>query len=237
MRRFRLLFAAGAIVLLAVFGAAQASSAEGEPGSEEEITHAAEVLAEENGGSEFDAHCIALLTEGKSVDDCQAAPNPLLPETNEIIWGGLGFLVVFGLLWWKALPSVKAGMNARTERIAGDLEAAETQRTEAEAVLAEYKAQLADARAESARIIEEARQAADEVRSNLQAKAEADIAELRARAQADIESAKVQAVADLRGEVTALAIGAAEQVVGRNLDQETNAALVEAYINSVGAQS
>ncbi|MEZ5203706.1 MAG: F0F1 ATP synthase subunit B [Acidimicrobiales bacterium] len=132
---------------------------------------------------------------------------------------------------------MKKGMNARTERIQGDLDAAEAQRTEAAGILDEYKAQLADARQESARIIEEARQAADEVRSNLQAKAEADIAELRARAQADIESAKVQAVADLRGEVTALAIGAAEQVVGRNLDQETNAALVEAYINSVGAQS
>ena len=103
------------------------------------------------------------------------------------------------------------------------------------AILAEYQTQLADARNESARIIEEARQAADSVRSDLQARAESDIAELRARANADIESAKAQAIADLRGEVTALAIGAAEQVVGRNLDQDTNAALVEAYINSVGA--
>ena len=58
-----------------------------------------------------------------------------------------------------------------------------------------------------------------------------------AKAAADIEAAKVQAIADLRGEVAALAIGAAEQVVGRNLDQDTNAALVEAYINQVGANS
>jgi F0F1-type ATP synthase membrane subunit b/b' len=42
-------------------------------------------------------------------------------------------------------------------------------------------------------------------------------------------------MADLRGEVTSLAIGAAEQVVGRNLDEATNAALVEAYIDQVGA--
>ena len=52
-----------------------------------------------------------------------------------------------------------------------------------------------------------------------------------------IEAAKAQAVADLRSEVTALAIGAAEQVVSRNLDAETNAALVEAYIDQVGANS
>jgi F-type H+-transporting ATPase subunit b len=69
------------------------------------------------------------------------------------------------------------------------------------------------------------------------AKAEADAAEIRARAAQDAEGAKAQAITDLRGEVAALAIGAAEQVVGRNLDQDTNAALVEAYIDQVGADS
>ena len=180
--------------------------------------------------------CIEQLEKANSIDvDCQEAPNQLVPEKNEIIWGGIGFLIVFFGLAKFGYPAMKKGMDARTERIQGDLDAAEAQRTEAAGILEEYKAQLADARQESARIIEEARQAADSVRTDLQARAEADIAELRARANADIESAKAQAIADLRGEVTALAIGAAEQVVGRNLDQETNAALVEAYINSVGA--
>ena len=54
-------------------------------------SHAAEEIAEENGGTEFDAHCIAILAEGGSVDDCQEAPSPILPETNEIIWGAIGF--------------------------------------------------------------------------------------------------------------------------------------------------
>ena len=55
-------------------------------------------------------------------------------------------------------------------------------------------------------------------------------------AVADIESAKVQAMADLRGEVAQLAIGAAETVVGRNLDEATQVQLVEDYINQVAAQ-
>jgi len=29
--------------------------------------------------------------EGKKVDDCQKAPNPLVPAANEIIWGGAAF--------------------------------------------------------------------------------------------------------------------------------------------------
>jgi F-type H+-transporting ATPase subunit b len=222
MKRFRLLLAALAVIAIAVLGSYSVASAQGE--------------AESKVAGHTEEECIHLLEEGKKIDDCQAAPNQLLPETNEIIWGTFGFVVVFAFIWKVGLPSIKGGMNARTERIRSDLDAAEAQRTEATTILDEYKAQLADARTESARIIEEARQAADEVRSNLQAKAEADITELRAKATADIESAKAQAIADLRGEVAALAIGAAEQVVERSLDQATSVALVEAYIDQVGAK-
>ena len=219
MRRFRLLLAAGALVLLTVLGVARPAAAEGEFAD-----HAAE-------------ECHTLLEEGKTIDDCQAAPSPILPELNEIIWGVVGFAIVFGAIAKFGYPAMKKGMDARTERIQGDLDAAEAQRTEAGTVLAEYQAQLTDARNESARIIEEARQSADEVKANLTAKAESDIAEMRARAASEIEAAKTQAVADLRGEVATLAIGAAEQVVERNLDNDTNVALVEAYINQVGAAS
>lgn len=201
------------------------------------FSHTAGAEGEGNYKDSFTEECAHLLSEGGTVEDCQEAPNPLVPAPHELLYGTLAFLIVFGFLWKMGMPAIKAGLNARTERIKSDLDAAEAQRTEAEGILAEYQAQLADARTESARIIEEARQAADEVRSGLQAKAEADIAELRTKALADIEAAKSQISDDLRREVTALAIGAAEQVVGKNLDQDTNVALVEAYINQVGANS
>jgi F0F1-type ATP synthase membrane subunit b/b' len=99
-----------------------------------------------------------------------------------------------------------------------------------------WKAQLADAKAEAGRIIEEARAAADAVKRDHETRLQTELAEVRARAVADIESAKVQAMADLRGEVAQLAIGAAETVVGRNLDEATQVQLVEDYINQVAAQ-
>ena len=222
MKRFRLLFAAAAVMVFAVLSFSSPASAQ---------------EAESKVKGHTEEECIHLLEEGKTIDDCQAAPNPILPETNEIIWGAFGFIVVFAFIAKVGLPAIKGGMNARTERIRSDLDAAEAQRTEAGTILAEYQAQLTDARTQSARIIEEARQAADEVKATLVAKAEADIADLKTKATSDIEAAKVQAIADLRGEVANLAIGAAEQVVGRSLDRDTNVALVEQYINQVGAQS
>jgi F-type H+-transporting ATPase subunit b len=225
--------AAGLVLALASPAGAQE---EGEAVDEEEIIHEAEVLAEENGGTEFDAHCIEILAEGGSVDDCQEAPNPLLPETNEIIWGAIGFAVVFFFVWKYGLPQMRTAMHNRTEKIRGDLQAAEDQRTEAEQVLAEYRAQLNDAKSEAGRIIEEARVAADQIKRDQEARLQDELAELRTRAVADIDNAKANAMSELREEVASLAIGAAETVVQRNLDADTQTQLVEDYINQVAAQ-
>ncbi len=235
MRRFRLLLTAAAIALLAVVGFAPGATAQEEEEHSDPV-HETELLAEENGGTEFDAHCIEILAEGGSVDDCQEAPNQLLPETNEIIWGAVGFLVVFFFVAKFGYPAMKKSMDARTERIRADLDAAETQRTQADTLLADYRAQLADAKNESARIIEEARQSADALKRDQEARLQTELADLRSKATADIDAAKVQAIADLRGEVAQLAIGAAEVVVGRNLDQATQVQLIEDYINQVANQ-
>ena len=236
MRRTRTLLAA-LLALVAILGFAGPASAQ-EEGEEEHTDplHEVELEAEENGASEFDVHCIEIIAEGGAVDDCQEAPNPLLPETNELIWGAFGFLVVFFFVWKMGFPAIKQGMSARADRIRSDLEAAESQRTEAESILADYRSQLADARNESARIIEEARQQADSLKKDQEQRLQAELTEMRQRATAEIETAKTTAIADLRGEVAQLAIGAAEIVVKRNLDQASQVQLIEDYINQVSEQ-
>jgi F-type H+-transporting ATPase subunit b len=202
-----------------------------------ELKEEAKKASEDNGSSKADAECTEKLIDGGKVDDCQEAPSPILPETSELVWAIISFAVLFGLIWKLALPAIKTGMENRTNRIKGDLDAAEKAKTDAVSVLDDYRAQLADAKQESARIIEEARQAADALRRDQEGRLQTELAELRARAAADIESAKVQAVADLRGELAQLAIGAAEVVVKRNLDQATQVQLIEDYINQVASRS
>ena len=186
--------------------------------------------------SEDTEECIHLAEEADDPDACQEAPNPILPATDEIVWGSISFAVLLFLLYKFGYPQVKKMLDDRTERIRSDLQAAEGAKTEAEAVLEEYRAQLHDARAEAGRIIEEARQAADRIKRDQESRLQAELAELRARAVADIDSAKAQAVSDLRGEVARLAIGAAETVVQHNLDEATQTQLIEDYINQVAAQ-
>ncbi|MER3452419.1 MAG: ATP synthase F0 subunit B [Acidimicrobiia bacterium] len=173
-----------------------------------------------------------------AIENCAKAPNPLLPATNEIIWGGIGFLVVLVFISKFGFPAVKRGMEARTERIRESLDDAERTRAEAHATLEEYQRQLAEARTEAAQIIEEARQAADALRRELMSKAEADAQAVRERAQADIAAAVERATADLRRQVADLAIRATEMILQRELaDREAQVRLVEEYIASVGSRS
>jgi F-type H+-transporting ATPase subunit b len=160
--------------------------------------------------------------------------NPILPSVPELVWGISSFLIVFLLMWKYAFPSVKKGMDARTDRIRDSLSSAEQAKNDAQTILDDYQRQLADAKNEANRIIEESRQTAEALRRDLMAKAEADAQDVRHRATADIEAAKERAMEELRGQLTDLTIELAERVVKRNIDRESNALLIDDYITSIG---
>jgi len=232
---------ASSLLAIGLVAVAPPAFAEGEgdgdftPEQIEETTHEAELIAKANGSGKYDVECIPIIIEGGSVDDCHESPSPILPATDELVWGSISFLLLVFLMRKFAYPAIKKGMEARTERIRGDLAAAESAKAEAAGVLDGYKAQLADAKSEAGRIIEEARQAADALKTDAEARLQTELAESRARAAADIESAKAQATADLQGELASLAVGAASAVVNKNLDPAAQTQLIEDYINQVGS--
>ena len=133
-------------------------------------------------------HVFALVLQAAE-SGSQQAKNPILPEANEIIWGSVAFIILLVGMWRFAFPAVTKMMNDRTERIRANLDNAEKVKTEAQSILDEYQRQLADARGEANRIIEEARQTADSLRRDLMTRAEAEVAELRQRSQDDIRAA------------------------------------------------
>jgi F-type H+-transporting ATPase subunit b len=196
---------------------------------------AAETTGEVKYADKATEECAHLLAEGKKVDDCQEAPSPILPATNELIWGGISFVVLLVLLSKFAFPALKKGMDDRTERIRKDLDEAEGAKTEADRIREDYSRQLADAKAEAGRIIEEARQAADAVRRDLTARAEAEAQELRQRNAEQLEAERTRIMSELRGQVSTLAIELAEKVVEANLDRDANNRLIESYISQVGS--
>jgi F-type H+-transporting ATPase subunit b len=166
-------------------------------------------------------------------------PNgPILPaDINEVWWSSAAFLLVVAGLVWKAGPPARNAWNRWIDRIRDEVEGAESERAAAEAELAEVRARVADADAERERIRADALATAEAVKAQLRQRAEEEAAAIRARGEADIRAMREQAEADLRSEIGGLALGAAEQVVVRSLDERTQRELVEAYIARVGAAS
>jgi F-type H+-transporting ATPase subunit b len=178
---------------------------------------------------------IEAVNNGSDVGECNKAPSPIVPDATDLIWGSAAFVILLLAMWKFALPALRAGMQGRSDRISDDLAKADAARREAEETLATYQRQVAESKAEATRIIEDARATAEGLKADMARRAEAEIAEMRERAAHDVEASKAQAIADLTGEVASLAIGAAEVVVQRNLDRDTQVALIENYINQVGS--
>ena len=169
-----------------------------------------------------------------ALEDCKKAKSLVTPAVPEILWGGIAFLIVLAALMKFAFPALKKGLKAREEQIREDLEGASRAREDAEAESAQYRAQIGDARAEANTILEDARSDAERIRREVVARAETEAADVRERAQEDIRLAQERAMSDLRGRVADMSIELAEKVVERNLDRETQVALIDSYIDSVG---
>ncbi len=163
----------------------------------------------------------------------EEAPNPILPEPVELIVGSLSFLLVFAILARFAFPVLNRLLAERQEKIRGDLERAERARREAEEELARYREQLAQAREEAGRIIEEGRRTADQLRRDLQARAEREAQQIVARAQEEIRAERDRVFQELRTQVGEIAVELAGRVVGRVLDRDAHQRLIDEYIDEV----
>lgn len=159
----------------------------------------------------------------------------VLPEPAELIGGALSFFVVAGLLGWLVWPKIKAAVAKREEQIQSSMQDAEKSKADAEQARKNYESQISDAKGEANRIIEEARQSAEQVRKDLIAKAEAEAQGITERAQDQINAERQRTVQELQGSIADLSIELAEKVVGRSLDAPAQREMVDAYIREVSA--
>ncbi|MCY3540168.1 MAG: F0F1 ATP synthase subunit B [bacterium] len=154
----------------------------------------------------------------------------LLPETSELIAGIIAFAIIFFFIWRWVVPTLGETLSKRQEAERSKLEAAENTKQEAEQMASDYREQIAGAKDEATRIVEEARQAAETVRSETIARAQQEAEEIMTRARQEADAETARALAEARGTVANLSIDLAEKVVGRSLDRETQLALVDDYL-------
>ncbi|WP_019134874.1 F0F1 ATP synthase subunit B [Cellulomonas massiliensis] len=171
-----------------------------------------------------------------AAEEGAATPNPLLPETYDIVWS-LVIVVVLGFFFTKyAMPKFTAILDERTAKIEGGLAKAESAQAEAAAALEQYNQQLLEARTEAARIREEARAEGAAIVAESRTRAQAEAARVVDNAQRQIDAERQQAAVSLRAEVGALATELASKIVGESLaDEARRSRVVERFLDDLEA--
>jgi F-type H+-transporting ATPase subunit b len=160
--------------------------------------------------------------------------NPLVPHTAELIVGFIAFSLLFLVLRSKVVPLFEKAFAERTEAIQGGMEKAERAQVEAERTLAQYTAQLNEARGEAQKIREDARVQGAAIIEDLRSKAAEEAARITAAATAAIQSERQQAMTALRNEVGALATELAGKIVGEALDDQVRQSrIVDRFITDL----
>jgi F-type H+-transporting ATPase subunit b len=171
---------------------------------------------------------VAISQEGKDL---------LYPKLSELILGAVAFFILFGFMYKWVVPRANQMLEARRQKIQGDMEKAEESKADAEKLLEDYRSRLSGARDDANRIIEEARKTAESMQRDLRQKAEEEAQATVARAQEEIRAERDRVFQELRAQVGELSVELAARVVGQSLDKKRHLKLVDDYIEELGALS
>ena len=130
---------------------------------------------------------------------------------SQLFWLAIGLGFIFFVIARGMVPKIQATVDAREQKISGDLERAQAARAEADQTEADWRARMDAARSEAARIAQEAKQAGA-MDTEAKVKAAAD----KINAKVDSAEAGIRdAVNAARTEIEAVAAEATQEMVAR----------------------
>ena len=141
-------------------------------------------------------------------------------------------IVMLTLNAWVYKPMINM-METRKQKIAQGLEDARVAAEARADAQKEADKIRAEAQAEAAKIVREATERATVAGQDVKAAAEAEAAKVRDAATAEAELERNRILGDLRGQVAALAIAAANKLVGEALDDKKQHSLLNEFFSGV----
>ena len=147
-------------------------------------------------------------------------PTRSCPIWQEIVVGPIAFGVLCFVLMKYVFPRMEETFQARVDAIEGGIKRAEEAQAEANALLAQYKQQLAEARTEAARIRDEARADAAGIRGRARQGRARSRDRIIAAGREQLAAERQTIVRELRAEIGTLAVDLASQIVGESLEDE-----------------
>jgi F-type H+-transporting ATPase subunit b len=162
-----------------------------------------------------------------------AAPSPFAGTIAQSIAALLVFGIVFFVLRAKAWGPILKGLTDRENKIRADLHSAEAARTEAQAALANYKKQIADADAQVREKLASAQKDAETIAGRLKADAQREIEDMKVRAARELDEAKRAAVAEVHATAAQLSTAVAGKILKRQINEADQADLIRSSLEEL----
>jgi len=150
----------------------------------------------------------------------EAAPNPfslITPNPGLSIWALIIFLLLIFILGKFGFKPIANALKERDQSIADSLAQAEKARAEMALMTAKNEDLLNQAKEERNKILAEAREAAEHLKTDLLNKAHAESLKKMSDAFREIETQKNAAIVEIKNTVGQMALKIAEQVVRKEL--------------------
>ena len=163
-------------------------------------------------------------------------PPDASPGGSLILFAGM--ILVFYLLLRKFLFKPVMKLIDDRQKEVDDLYAdAGKSKAEAQRLEEEYRQKLEDAAQTDERLVKEAVTRGQKREEEILAQANAEADAIRAKASADIAQEKKKALNDAKDEISDLALSIAGKVVGREINAQDQARLVDSFIDALGDPS
>ncbi len=164
------------------------------------------------------------------------ASNFLIPNGTLIV-EIIAFLIVLAVVARYVLPPLNKALEERQQEIRRSLEAAEAAKAEADATRQQRQQILDEARQQARELVAQANATAERLRQEAVERAQQEHDRIVASAEADIALARQRAIDEVSGQVGALVLAVARQVVGREVDAEAHRALIDEAVAALAGST
>ncbi len=148
-------------------------------------------------------------------------------------WSMVSFTILMVILYKYALPAITGILDARQEKIKGDIDQAEKLREDADKILAEYQEKLRYAFQKSEEVVNDAVKKAEVIHQKKIEETQAEKEKILSDARKTIEFEKEKALIEIRTHVVSLTIAATEKLTRKTLTAADSTRLAEESIEDV----
>lgn len=149
----------------------------------------------------------------------------------------INVLILYFLLRRFLFGRVDKILAQRQQMVDEQLRQAEQEKAQAQALRAEYEGSIDKARQEGEKLLSQAQEKAQEAYGRIVKTADEEAEKTMAQARAQIRTEREHALRELSGEISALAMDAAEKVVGEKASPERDRALYDQFLRESGAEA